>query len=138
MKEFATKFYHSGAWLDCRGKYIQSVLGLCSRCNGIGYIVHHKITLTPDNINDPNVTLNWNELEYLCLDCHNKEHGVGSSEDVIREGLTFDNEGNVIKIDDNSIDKEQFISIPTGTCYISNEFKDIMEDAMGEVIKDEV
>ena len=40
-----------------------------------GYIVHHKVELTPDNINDPDVTLNMANLLYLCQDCHNKIHG---------------------------------------------------------------
>ena len=36
--------------------------------------VHHKIRLTPENIKDPQVALNWNNLELLCKDCHNQEH----------------------------------------------------------------
>lgn len=95
-KEFATKFYHSVDWQVCREGYIQSVLGLCSRCNGIGYIVHHRITLTPDNINDHDVTLNWEHLEYLCLDCHNKET-MSSHKEVISDGLRFNEMGEVIK-----------------------------------------
>ena len=39
-----------------------------------GEIVHHKIALTPDNINDPSVSLSWDNLELLCRDCHGKEH----------------------------------------------------------------
>ena len=39
-----------------------------------GYIVHHKCYLTPETIKDPSITLNWSNLEYLCHDCHNKEH----------------------------------------------------------------
>lgn len=79
MKEWAKPFYQSTAWKQCRAKYIKSVGGLCERCSkkGLivaGYIVHHKCYLTPENINDPSVTLNWDNLEYLCQDCHNKEH----------------------------------------------------------------
>jgi 5-methylcytosine-specific restriction endonuclease McrA len=53
---------------------------LCERClrNGIvraGRIVHHKIHLDADNIGDPNVTLNWDNLELVCMDCHAAEHG---------------------------------------------------------------
>lgn len=39
--------------------------------------VHHKKHLTPKNINDPEITLNWDNLELLCLDCHRKEHDKG-------------------------------------------------------------
>ena len=72
-------FYHTTAWLKCRDAYIASVGGICERCagNGIirpGYIVHHKEYIHPGNINDPNVLLSFDNLEYLCLDCHNKEH----------------------------------------------------------------
>lgn len=39
--------------------------------------MHHKKHLTPKNINDPEITLNWDNLELLCLDCHQKEHDKG-------------------------------------------------------------
>ena len=79
MKEYARAFYKSTAWQRCRDSYIKSVGGLCERClaDGLivpGYIVHHKCYLTPDNIKDPSITLNFDNLEYLCNDCHNKEH----------------------------------------------------------------
>jgi 5-methylcytosine-specific restriction enzyme A len=99
-KAFAKAFYNSKAWKQCRESYIVSVHGLCERCISKGkitpgYIVHHRILLTPSNINDPEVSLNHKHLEYVCLDCHNVEH-QGSSE-VIREGLEFDSEGNIIQ-----------------------------------------
>lgn len=96
-KEWAKWFYKSKAWLDCRAGYITSVFGLCERCQAPGYIVHHKILLTPKNINDTEVTLNWDYLEYLCLDCHNREHH-GSSEVVIREGLVFGINGDLVTL----------------------------------------
>jgi 5-methylcytosine-specific restriction enzyme A len=80
MKEFARTFYKSKAWRNCRKTYAQSVGGLCEQClkNGIykaGEIVHHKTALTPDNINDPDISLSWDNLELLCRDCHAKAHG---------------------------------------------------------------
>lgn len=95
-KEFAKAFYKSKAWLDCREGFIKSVYGLCSRCDRPGYIVHHKELLTPQNISDPNVTLNWDKLEYLCQDCHNKEH-MSNHDKVIREGLTFNECGEIVQ-----------------------------------------
>ena len=52
---------------------------MCERClkKGLvvpGEIVHHKIRLSPENINDPSVTLNFDNLELLCRDCHGEEH----------------------------------------------------------------
>lgn len=79
MKEFAEGFYKSKAWKDCRADYLKSVGGLCERCLASGRyspgeIVHHKIHLTPENINDPSVTLNWDNLELVCRDCHADLH----------------------------------------------------------------
>ena len=37
-------------------------------------IVHHKIVLTPENINDREVALNWENLQCVCRECHAKIH----------------------------------------------------------------
>ena len=37
-------------------------------------IVHHLIELDPVNINNPEITLNFNNLELLCRDCHAEVH----------------------------------------------------------------
>lgn len=68
--------------------------GLCVRCGRPGEIVHHKIYLTPENIDDPNITLNEDNLELLCRDCHAMEH-LGST--PTGEGLHFDDDGNLVK-----------------------------------------
>ena len=80
MKEYAVGFYKSQAWKKTRDAYAASVGGLCERCkkNGqivVGEIVHHKVHLTPVNVCDPSVTLNFDNLELLCRNCHAKEHG---------------------------------------------------------------
>ena len=77
-REFAQKFYKSKKWKKCRASYIayrQSIDGgLCETCKDrLGYIVHHKEWITPENINNPDVTLNHRNLKYDCLICHNKE-----------------------------------------------------------------
>lgn len=81
MKEFAASFYKSKAWQNCRDGYAASVGGLCEDClkKGLvtpGVIVHHKIALTPENITDPSVALNWNNLRLVCRNCHAIEHGA--------------------------------------------------------------
>jgi hypothetical protein len=101
-KEWAKQFYNSKAWLDCRSSYIASVHGLCETCmaKGIirpGYIVHHKIWLTADNINDANISLNHDNLRYECQECHNKGH-MTHDNTVIREGLRFDESGDVLEV----------------------------------------
>ena len=95
-EDFARAFYNSKEWQRCRAAYIEHVHGLCERCKRPGWIVHHKIYLTPENINDPDVSLNFDNLEYLCKDCHNMEHGT-YNKDYIREGLYFDENGDLKK-----------------------------------------
>ena len=92
-KDWAKAFYKSAAWQKCRSAYIQSVFGLCEKCGRPGWIVHHKEKLTPVNINNPDITLNWDRLEYLCIDCHNRVHGGASTAD----GLMFDERGDLVQ-----------------------------------------
>lgn len=94
-KEFAKTFYNSKEWKKCRAAYIKSVDGLCERCNELGLILHHKKELNPRNINNPNITLNWDNLEYLCQECHNKHHN--SKYSPTRSGLRFDEQGRLVK-----------------------------------------
>lgn len=80
MKDYAEKFYKSTAWQKAREAFIRSKGGLCEKClnKGIysaGVIVHHRIHITPQNINDPSVVLNFENLELLCRKCHGGEHG---------------------------------------------------------------
>lgn len=77
--EYTQAFYYTPAWKKCRQAYKKKALGLCERClkKGIyspGEIVHHKIHLTPDNIDNPEITLNFDNLELLCRECHQREH----------------------------------------------------------------
>lgn len=79
MQEFAKHFYKSKIWQQTSKDYSKSVHNLCEKClmRGsitAGEIVHHKVHITPENIDDPNITLNWNNLELLCRDCHGEEH----------------------------------------------------------------
>ena len=81
MKEYAKGFYGSRAWKKCRATYKAYRGGLCERClaKGLynaGVIVHHKNYITPENITDPEILLDWNNLELLCRACHNEEHEV--------------------------------------------------------------
>lgn len=95
-KDFAKSFYNSKEWRECRNGFIKSVFGLCKNfkvCHRPGVIVHHTVRLTPDNIDDPNVTLNWAKLEYLCTECHNAVY----AEDVLRPDVMFDETGQLIE-----------------------------------------
>ncbi len=59
--------------------------------------MHHIEYLTPYNINNPDVTLNHENLELLCATCHQHEHYLRNSPTV--EGVMFDEQGNLIKRD---------------------------------------
>lgn len=79
MKEYAKTFYKSQAWKDTRAAYAKSKGYLCEVClaKGVyrsGDIVHHKIHLSPENIADPSVSLNWDNLQLVCRDCHAQLH----------------------------------------------------------------
>lgn len=78
-RAWAKAFYVSPQWIKCRTAYAKSKGNLCERCanNGLvvpGEEVHHKERLTPRNVNDPSVALNWDNLELLCKQCHLDEH----------------------------------------------------------------
>ena len=72
-------FYGTAAWKKTRDAYMRQSGGLCERCLRAGLIragefVHHKIHLDEENVHDPSVTLNPENLELLCRDCHAAEH----------------------------------------------------------------
>lgn len=94
MQDFARKFYLSKAWRSTREYIYKRDIGLCVRCGKPGEIVHHKIHLTPQNIDNPSITLNEDNLELLCRECHAVEH-EGTAPTA--QGLMFDSEGNLVE-----------------------------------------
>lgn len=81
MKPYAERFYKSRRWNECREAYAAHADYLCEPClrKGLirpGEIVHHIKPITPENINDPNVTLSFDNLELVCRECHAKLHGT--------------------------------------------------------------
>ena len=89
-----TAFYKSKAWNQVKNTIWLKQNLLCANCNRPVYvdglsnwipkenrikgIVHHKIHITPENVNDPNITLNFDNLKYVCRKCHAEEHGARS------------------------------------------------------------
>ena len=57
-------------------------------------ILHHKIHLTPENINDPDISLGFGNLKYDCHACHNAEHGAAAVPGLVE--YTFDSQGNLV------------------------------------------
>ena len=79
MYETIKQFYKSNEWQKCRASYLKKAKGLCERCLAKGIIkpgeeVHHKIRLTKENINKPEIATCFDNLELLCKECHHIEH----------------------------------------------------------------
>ena len=110
MRSIDESFYKSKAWNQVRLNVWRKQYCLCNRCNKPVYvrglsdwipkekrvkgIVHHKTYLNATNVYDDNIALNEENLEGLCIDCHNKEH---DSKGILRDGYLFDDNGNLIK-----------------------------------------
>ena len=104
------EIYNSKAWKQIRYGYALYRNCKCERCQravyvtGINdylpkekrlrYIVHHKRYINELNKNDDEVVYDWDNLELLCIDCHNDEHfGIKST----KKGLKFDEYGNLVE-----------------------------------------
>lgn len=90
---WANKFYHTTAWKKCRAAFVKLKGGICEVCHDVGAEVHHKIELTPENVNDPTISLAFDNLQLLCHRCHDatKHNGI-----PIRGDISFDCNGNVV------------------------------------------
>ena len=94
----AVAFYGSRKWKKCRRNYL-SLHPICERCEKLGIIakadhVHHKIYLDTQTYADPLVSMNYDNLEALCFNCHQAEHHRRKD---CRDGLYFDGDGNLQK-----------------------------------------
>lgn len=93
------KLYNSKKWHKLR-KMKLAISPFCERCLAGGiytpaYIIHHKEYITNLNYQDGDVFFNIDNLESLCLECHNKEHFEGKPRK--EKEYMFDSEGNIIK-----------------------------------------
>lgn len=115
-KEFSKEFYNSTRWRKNAKAFAESKLWICERCGNrftkkanIEYnddtdcmlsrgrqrfIVHHMEPLTPDNIHDEYIAYGWDNLQLLCIECHNTVHAKrGASRQ-----LMFDENGDLVGI----------------------------------------
>ena len=99
--------YKSKLWKKTRILYAMSKNCMCEKCGKPIYmtgtmeylpkdkrkkgIVHHKIILNDNNYTDDNVAYNWDNLELLCIDCHNMIH----SSSPTRDDIIFDENGDI-------------------------------------------
>ncbi len=94
-REFSNKFYKSKEWKNTREYIYNKYHGLCVECGVPGEEVHHIEWLSPDNINNPEITLGEDNLVLLCRGCHMNKH---RKKEVTKSGLVFNENGELIKV----------------------------------------
>jgi hypothetical protein len=104
-KQEFIEFYNSPLWRKVSAIYKRQQHCICERCHNRKvadaikkgkkpkYIVHHKIHITEANIHDQDITLNKDNLQLLCIYCHNEVHGDTTA--CVR-GMKFDANGHII------------------------------------------
>lgn len=90
MKPWAEDFYKSQAWKQIRDVAMKRDGFLCVDCAAKGKLtpaeeVHHITALTPENVHDPEITLNLDNLVSLCRECHRARHGARQRRYMIDE-----------------------------------------------------
>ena len=96
MKEYtkqAKKIYKSRKWKKVRECYLSSRNYICELCGNPAVIVHHKTPINSTNINDLEILYSFDNLQALCIECHNKIHFSNQ-----QKNYTFDELGNLVLI----------------------------------------
>jgi len=99
-RDFAKGLYSSLAWQQVSAYYMSSKNYICERCGKPAKICHHKTWLTPSNISNTSISLNPDNLECLCQECHNIEHMRSDA------AIYFDDNGNVRAIKESTTIQE--------------------------------
>ena len=100
-RDFARGFYDSPQWRKTSKAYLSSKNYICEDCGGAACIVHHIRHLTPWNISDPDITLNWDNFKAVCEKCHAEEHAkeikAFTGQPAKLNGISFDENGDIIE-----------------------------------------
>ena len=79
-ESWAARLYNSKAWRDLRRRLIIEAQYKCTIC-GANHLLdphhligHHQCVLTPNNVNDPAISLNPDNVEIICKQCHDQMH----------------------------------------------------------------
>lgn len=67
-----TRFYSSKEWRMLSARFAQENGYRCMLCGAIANEVHHKTYIQTEE--GWTKRLDWNNLELLCVSCHNKRH----------------------------------------------------------------
>ena len=78
MKSINGDFYRSKVWRETRERFLE-LYPFCEEClkekrYTPATLVHHRVHLNEKNVNDPKISLDFSNLEAVCLECHNKIH----------------------------------------------------------------
>lgn len=78
-QSWAMALYQSRQWRELRQALILQRGLHCEECGRLvthpsGLIGDHIQELTPENVNDPAIALNQDNVRLICEDCHNKKH----------------------------------------------------------------
>ena len=76
-KDYARAFYDSPAWRRTREAYLQSKHYICEDCGGAASVVHHITYIKPWNVNNPEITLNWDNLKAVCENVNIPVYAIG-------------------------------------------------------------
>ena len=95
MRSTNTSFYNGKLWRKVSRLYLQSKCYVCERCGQPATICHHKVYLNDANKADPAIAYSFDNLEALCLDCHNNNHNTKNKRKIF-----FDSSGQVVGVQD--------------------------------------
>lgn len=76
FREWQRTFYQSKQWKQTREQIRNNKKMRCDNCHKLikgKSIVDHIKEITPENKEDYNIILNINNLQLLCLKCHNSK-----------------------------------------------------------------
>ena len=79
MRSIDRSFYKSARWRYVSSLYLDSVNRLCEKCLEEGRLtpaklVHHKIHMNKQTVQDDSLAYGFENLQALCLNCHNTIH----------------------------------------------------------------
>ena len=96
-RPFARSFYDSKEWERVRAYCLMRDRYCCQHCGLPAQEVHHIIHLSPDNIWDPQISLNPDNLVSLCRDCHFEQHREDANKGAdCADGFVFDEFGQLV------------------------------------------
>ena len=96
FRRWQLRFYNSKRWRKIRNRVREREQMRCQMCHRFikgKSIVDHIIEITPFNKDDTDITLNEDNLQLLCVECHNtKTFGgyTGRRGQVKDSGIVFD------------------------------------------------